>query len=255
MKISKYINKFALIVALFFCFGCNSDSGWDCIKTAGKIVQQEINVNDFDKITVWDRTKLIIQQGTEQKVVIETGENLLRKVTVSVEDGRLGIHNNNRCNLVRDYEITKVYVTTPNITEIRSSTGYGIESRGILKFPVLTLFSEDQGSAGTNHTSGDFVLDLDVENLHIVANGRSKFYLKGNTNQTSFGLYAGDCRIYAEDLIIQDLTIFHRSTGPMVVNPQNSIRGKIISLGNVISKNRPPNVEVEELYKGRLVFE
>jgi len=41
----------------------------------------------------------------------------------------------------------------------------------------------------------------------------------------------------------------------MVVNPQNSIRGKIVSFGDVISKNRPPVVEVEELYKGRLRFE
>lgn len=243
------------MLAAIFCLGCNSDTGWDCIKTAGKIIQQEVILTDFDKITVWDQTKLIIQQGDEQKVIIETGENLMRKVTVSVEAGRLEIHNNNRCNLVRDYEITTVYITSPNITEIRSSTGYGIESRGTLTFSSLSLLSEDQESHATYHTSGDFVLELDVENLHIVANGRSKFYLKGKTNQASFGLYAGDGRIYAEDLVIQDLTVFHRSTGPMVVNPQQSIRGKILSLGNIISKNRPPVVEVEELYKGRLVFE
>ena len=71
----------------------------------------------------------------------------------------------------------------------------------------------------------------------------------------SFGLYAGDCRIYSEDLIIQNLSVFHRSSGPMVVNPQQSIKGKIVSLGDVISKNKPPIVEVEELYRGRLIFE
>ncbi|HBL79751.1 MAG TPA: DUF2807 domain-containing protein, partial [Aequorivita sp.] len=34
-----------------------------------------------------------------------------------------------------------------------------------------------------------------------------------------------------------------------------AIRGKIVSLGNVISKNRPAIVEVEELYRGKLIFE
>lgn len=250
------MKRFIFLLLVIFSFsGCDSDKGWDCIKSAGKTIQREIGVDEFDKITIWDRTKLFIQQGDEQKVIVETGENLMRKVTVSVNDGRLEIHNNNRCNLVRDYELTKIYVTTPNISEIRSSTGYGIESIGTLHFSSLRLLSEDQESNVVYHTSGDFVLDLDVENLQIIANGRSKFYLTGKANQASFGLYAGDCRIYAEGLLVQNLNVFHRSTGPMVVNPQNSIRGKIISLGDVISKNRPPIIEVEELYKGRLRFE
>src|SRR5699024_2707590 len=161
------MKRFIFLLLVIFSFsGCDSDKGWDCLKSAGKMIQREIRVDEFDKITVWDRTKLIIQQGDEQKVIVETGENLMRKVTVSVNDGRLEIHNNNRCNLVRDYELTKVYVTTPNISEIRSSTGYGIESRGTLAFPSLKLLSEDQADDVKYHTSGDFVLDLNIENLH-----------------------------------------------------------------------------------------
>ena len=41
----------------------------------------------------------------------------------------------------------------------------------------------------------------------------------------------------------------------MVVNPIESIRGEIVSVGDVIAKNRPPVVEVEELFMGRLIFE
>ena len=212
-------------------------------------------VSPFTKILVWDRTKLIIQMGAEQKVMVETGENLMENVEVSVTDGRLEIHDNNSCNLVRDYGITKIYVTSPNITEIRSSTGYLIESIGTLHYPELSLLSEDYNSEGQYHTDGDFRLDLDVENLNVVANGLSKFYLSGKSTNANFGLFSSDCRIYSEDLIVQNLDLYHRSTGPMVVNPQQSIKGKIVSLGNVISKNRPPVVEVKELYRGRLIFE
>ena len=245
------------IIGLLFVFmwlGCDSDKGWDCIKTAGPLVQQEIPVSAFDKITVWDRAKLVIKEGEEQKVVVETGKNLMSKVKVSVTDGRLEIHNNNNCNLVRDYGMTTIYVTAPNIIEIRSSTGMGIESIGILSYPSLSLISEDYQGDAKYHTSGDFTMELDVEELSIVANGRSKFYLNGNATKTFIGLYSSDCRVYAENLIIQNLNLYHRSTGPMVVNPQESIRGEIVGWGDVIAKNRPPIVEVEELYKGRLIF-
>lgn len=248
------IGAFVVLGILIFP-GCDSDRGWDCIKTTGKIIEQEIIVPEFDKITVWDRVKLYVQQGEESRVVIKTGENLMQKIDVFVKNGRLEIHNNNRCNLFREYETTKVYITSPNITEIRSSTGRGVESIGELSFSSLSLISEDQQGDAKYHTSGDFRMSLNVNNLNIVANGRSRFFLNGKTNQAVFGLYAGDCRIYSEDLIIQDLSFFHRSTGPMVVNPKKSIKGKIVSLGNVISKNRPPIVEVEELYKGKLIFD
>ena len=244
---------FILLIALFA--GCDSEKAWDCFKSEGTIVQREIVVPAFSKILVWDRTKLFVQQGEEQKVVIESGENLIGNVKVSVVDGKLEIHNDTSCNLARDYGTIKVYVTSPNITEIRSSTGYLIESIGTLNYPELALLSEDHKSGGEYHTDGDFRLDLDVENLTVTANGMSKFYLSGKTSTANFGLFAGDCRIYSEELIVQHLELFHRSSGPMVVNPQQSIKGKIVSVGDVISKNRPPVVEVEELYRGRLVFD
>ena len=247
-------NLFYFFLLLIFA-GCNSDNAWDCVQSSGNIVQQEVTVGPFTQIIVWERVKLFVKQGAEQKVIIESGEHLMDDVEVFVKNGKLEIHNDNSCNLVRDYGLTKVYVTAPNISEIRSSTGLTVESIGTLRFPNLNLVSEDQLNEDQYHIDGDFHLDLDVENLKIVANGLSKFYLKGSATFATFGLYAGDCRIYAEDLLVQELTLYHRSTGPMIVNPQQSIRGKIVSLGDVISKTRPPIVEVEELYRGKLIFE
>ncbi|AFL81322.1 Protein of unknown function (DUF2807) [Aequorivita sublithincola DSM 14238] len=243
------------IAVLFLLQSCDSDKGWDCTQKAGTIVETEFTVQPFTKILVWERTKLFVKQGDVQKVVVETGENLMTDIEVTVTDGRLEIHNYNGCNLVRDYGITKVYVTSPNITEIRSSTGLLVESIGTLKYPLLTLLSEDQEFEDQYHIDGDFKLDLEVGHLNVVASGLSKFYLSGSSVSADFGLYSGDCRIYAQDLIVQNLHIYQRSTGDMVVNPQQYIKGKIVSLGNVISKNKPPVVEVEELYRGRLIFE
>lgn len=249
------MKKFFLLFGLIAIMGCSSENSWDCIQTAGTIVQREVEVPPFSRLLIWERTKVFISQGPEQKVVVETGENLLNDISLDVNDGLLQIRNKNACNLVRDYQLTKVYITAPDISEIRSSTGYAIESIGTLRYLNLTLLSEDQAEDDLYHTDGDFKLTLDVENLHVVANGLSKFYLEGTATNANFGLFAGNCRIYAEDLIVENLSLYHRSTGPMVVNPQQCIKGKIVSIGDVISKNRPPEIAVEELYRGRLIFE
>jgi len=249
------MKKLIYIVALISLFGCDSDKGLNCFQAAGNIIQEEFEVEPFTRIIVWERTQLIIKQGTEQKVVVETGENLLNDIEVKVKDGQLTIKNNNGCNLVRDYGDTKVYVTAPNITEIRNSSGLSVESRGVLRYPELLLLSEDQENEDEYHTDGDFILNLEVEALEIIVNGLSNFHLTGTAQYAHFSLYAGDARIEAENFIVQNLRIFNRSTQDMVVNPQQSIKGEIRSLGNVISKNRPPVVEVQEFYRGRLIFE
>jgi len=249
------MKKILFLITLITFLGCDSDKGLNCFQAAGDTIEEEFTVDAFSKITVWERTQLIIKQGETQKVVVETGENLLNDIEVQVKDGILNIRNNNGCNVVRDYGLTKVYVTTPNIESIRNSSGLPVESIGTLSFPALALISEDLEEEDAFHKDGDFKLDLQVENLQIVANGLSNFFLSGTADTANFEIFAGDGRIEAENLLIGELTIFHRGTQDMIVNPQEAIRGKIVSLGNVIAKNRPPIVEVEELYRGRLIFE
>ncbi|MGJ8667325.1 MAG: head GIN domain-containing protein [Patiriisocius sp.] len=250
------MKKLLLIVSILCLASCTSpQDSLNCFQTAGTIIETEMSVAPFTKIIVWERAQLFISQGETQKVVIETGENLLDDVELQVIDGELNIYNNNSCNLVRDYGITKVYVTSPNITQIRSSTGLTTESIGVLRFPELLLLSEDQNNEDEFHTDGDFRLDLEIQNLRIVANGLSRFYLKGTAETADFGLFSSDCGIESRELIVQNLNIFHRSTDVMVVNPQQSITGRIVSVGNCISVNRPPIVNVETPYRGELIFE
>ena len=55
--------------------------------------------------------------------------------------------------------------------------------------------------------------------------------------------------------MVKELSLYHRSSNKMIVNPIESIQGEILNIGNVIAKNRPPIVEVEELFMGKLIFE
>ncbi|MEM7086818.1 MAG: head GIN domain-containing protein [Bacteroidota bacterium] len=251
----KRLKSFSYLLVLVLFWSCNTEDGLNCFQTAGNIVQQEFEVKTFEKILVRNRVQLIISQGPVQKVVVETGENLMNDIVVSSLNNTLSVKNDNGCNLVRDYGITKVFVTSPNITQIRNSSGLTIESDGVLSFPELLLLSEDEANQDQFHIDGDFRLDLNVGSLEIVGTGISNFFLTGSATEAKFEIFNGDGRIEAQDLLVTDLTVFHRGTQKMIVHPLNSIVGEIRGLGDIIAVNEPPIVDVEEFFTGTLIFE
>lgn len=234
---------------------CNGDNVPDCFQNAGDLVRKTVDVPEFSKITVFENLQMVLMDGAEQKVEIETGEYLFNDVSAVVEDGRLIVRNENSCNYVRDYGLTTIYVTSPNISEIRSSTGLPISSDGILNYPNLSLIAESFNNPETETTDGSFDLEVNASNVSIVVNGIAYFKLRGNTNNFNVTVAAGDSRIEAENLVSQNVDLNHRGSNDVYVNPQQRIRGVIRGTGDVISINRPPEIEVEELYNGRLIFQ
>lgn len=243
------------LLLILFVTSCDSEDGLNCTQAAGDFIEQEFQVEPFDKILVFERLKLTVKDGPIQKVVVKTGENLLNDVDVTVNDGRLEVVNNNGCNLVRDYGITEVVVTSPNITEIRSSTGEDVRSEGVLSWNNLTLLSNDGPEEDFYHSTGDFRLQLAVQNLTINTNKLSNFYFSGSVENADFNWDEGDGRLIANDLIIQNAQIFHRGTASWNMDVRQNISGIINGYGDVILKSRPTTVNVQETWQGRLIIE
>ena len=244
----------SLLCFLFLFVSCNSENAPDCLQNAGDLTRIEVEVADFSGITVFERLNLVLQQGDAQKVEIESGEFLLDEISAKVEGERLVLRNENGCNLFRDYGLSTVYITSPNINEIRSSTGLTVSSQGILNNPNLRLFSESFFEPETETTSGSFDLEVDNESVNIVANGIAYFRLRGTTQNLTINIPAGDSRIEAENLVAESITINHRGTNDILLNPQQRISGVIRGYGNVICVNRPIEIDVQETFEGRLIF-
>ncbi len=243
-----FLSCFVLMVA------CNSESAPDCFQNEGKIVRDVVSLPAFTKITVFENVSLVLQQGDEQRVEVETGEFLRGEVTTVVDGDRLLLRDTNDCNFFRDYGITKVYVTAPNITEIRSSTGWPITGVGVLAFRDLSLLSESFINAESETTDGSFDLEVSTENLDVVVNGIAYFKLKGTVQNLNLNIAAGDSRIDAELLAAENVDLNHRGSNDMFINPRQALTGVIRGTGDVISANRPETVDVEILYKGQLIF-
>lgn len=234
-------------------FSCDSEDANNCIQTAGNIIQSEVEVADFERILVNRDIELIITEAPEYKVTIETGENLINDVKAEVMGNRLVLTDNNTCNYVRDYGITKVYVEAPNITEIRNSSQYEVSSNSVIRYPTLNLISEDFNE-NIEFTVGDYNLTIDNQNLGITSNGLASFYMDGSTENLNVNFFAGDGRFEGEDLVAQAVTIYHRGSNDMIVNPIESLSVELRGTGNVIATNEPPIVQLEQFYIGQLIF-
>ncbi|MEM6514784.1 MAG: head GIN domain-containing protein [Bacteroidota bacterium] len=245
---------YILILPIIFA-SCNGENVPNCIQNSGDIIEKEFIVEPFDKITVFERIELIVRDEPTQKVVVQTGEFLLNDIDVHVIDGRLELFNNNACNLFRDYGITKIFVSAPNLTEIRSSTGITTRSEGVLSYESLALISEDSGGEDEFHTDGDFNVQIDCENFRVTVNNLSPVYITGQAENVQLGYFSGDARFEGRDFIAQNVNIFQRSSNDMIINAEQSLTGEIRGTGDVILVSNPPVIEVEQFYTGRLIIE
>ncbi|MBJ2173750.1 DUF2807 domain-containing protein [Aureibaculum sp. A20] len=238
------------IVIFLLTTGC-SDNTSDCLSSSGTEVTKLVNLSSFSKIIVHEGIRLEIKQGLENTLQIKYGKNLIDNISTTINDGVLSIENST-CNLFRDTSPAQLTLTAIDINEIRNASQFTISSTETLKFNSLTLFSEDYYLPTEN--VGDFDLIIDNNNLNIISNNVSNFTVKGKTNNLFVGFYAGEGTFNGDSLIAQNVDVFHRGINSMIVNPIQKLSGEIRGVGNLISVNRPPLVDIEAYYTGKLVF-
>lgn len=241
-----YIFAFSL---LFIITSCGISE--DCFKGKGNPITQTFPLENFTKIKIHDGVGLVIKEGLNYEVKITTTDNILPNLEVKLENDMLVVKDNSTCNIARDYGLTTVYVTTPNLTEIHCKTDQDIKSDGVLSYPNIALYSIDvSDGAGT----GDFYLNLVSDNIYIESNNVSNFYLNGTSESMYVFFSWGNGRIQAENLAVNSIIFYHRGSNDMILHPINILTGSIFATGNVILKNNPNQTPtVLELYKGKLI--
>jgi hypothetical protein len=242
------MKKYILLVFVLVLSSCGISE--DCIKNAGNAVTQEYEIADFDKIRVHAGISLVVKEGPDFKVSIQSHSNVIGNIEVGKQGDFLVVKDNSTCNWTRDFKAATVYVTAPNISEIHSKTEQDIYSDGTLTFPILRLFAINDDEAGT----GDFYFNVNNSQTVIESNHVSNYNISGNTTELLCNFYFGTGKFNGENFICQNIKIFQRGSNDMVLKPIQSISGKILNTGNVILKNNPPIINVEQVFSGHLIL-
>ncbi|GGE37859.1 DUF2807 domain-containing protein [Psychroflexus planctonicus] len=245
-------NGIYLLLAVLF-WACSPEAIGDCFTDKGEKEIQFFDVDTFEKISIRRNIALHITHAETQKVAIEADENILNGIDLKLVDGILDVEAQDLCPSGSKNPPYIVHLETPNLTEIRNASQYKVISTNQLNFDTLRLISENYNDSSAL-TVGDFELDLNLNQLHIIHAGISDFQLKGNTTRMNIGFYSGSGRIFAENLAAEEISIYHRGFADVHVYPVEKISGELRSTGNLILYNQPPIQNLETFFTGEILF-
>ncbi len=170
---------FFLLTFSIITIGCNSS--FHTVEGNGNSTTKSFNVSEFTKIDASSAFEIDVQVGESQSVKIETDENLMKYVEVSVKNNTLFLELENSTNLDGDM---KAVISVESLKSIDLSGACKINvddidsddftvdvsgaCKGVFSGNVKNLNLELSGASKLN------TVELKAENLNIDLSGASK---------------------------------------------------------------------------------
>ena len=202
--------KIGLMVASIIMVACvlvacslnpvaQSDTTTPIIRAEGPIVSERFEVEDFTTISISNFADIVFRYADEHAIVVETSENLLEYLNISVQDGTLEIEQR--------YGTAIEWGTTGHLPEI---TIYAPHIEGIILDGSATVIGWDIIVAESFFIEANgfsnIDIELEVEQLHINMSGSNNVELSGSAN-IAYMMLDGFCHIFAFNLLIQNAQI------------------------------------------------
>lgn len=234
-----------LLLSLFILLGCEQ-ADVNCLTSNGKTIRQERILGEFDSIDVRDYVNLVITQDTVDRVVVESGQNIISGIATEVVDRQLKISNNNKCNWLRSYDVpVNVYVSVKNLMKIYYLSSGNITTTNTLRSYSLTI--EAWGGCGK------IDLDMDVyEGYYILQIGTVDFNLHGHCAITT--IYSGDYGpFHCEDLKAGYVFVTNAGSNDCYVNASQYLEANISSIGNIYYTGSPDSTDISINGSGKVI--
>lgn len=243
--------RLTVLLVLFFGLFWQCSSLEECLQSSGKTEVKTMQMPAFQHIEVGERVSVTIEKATQHEIVITTGSNLMPNVEAKVEEGVLKLSDHNTCNWTRSFGTTQILVRTPTLENIFVHTEQTISSQGVLEFPVIRLVAM---TTNGKVSVGEVDLTVQCNQLVIDSNGDTFFTVRGNANQGIINFYHGLGYFYGENLVMQQLQVFHRGGHDMRIRVTDQVTGKLLSTGNLVLLQVPQTVDVEQLFTGKVIY-
>lgn len=227
MRLMTYI----LLSMSFFC-SCEKLKEGKCLKSAGEIVEQNREVDNFCNIHIEGDVDLEIEWSSELEVMVEAGRNLQDAIDVYETSNTLIIENHLTCNWLRDLDTPlKVKIKTPCLREIINEGQGEIYSTNTINSTYFKIYSIS--------TAGDvrLALDCDTTFIHMEASN-SNVYLDGFSSD-HYVYFSGTGNLYSKDLITTNSYVNNFSIGRFEVHATDYLRAEIFSRGDIYYTGNP----------------
>ncbi len=160
----------AVLMALFLS-SCAFDMSWGEGKRGNGVVEEEQReiTEDFTVITAAEGLDVYVTQDRDFEILVEADENIIDLIGTDIKNGRLKIHAIE--NIGRATK--KVYVTLPEITSLRTSSGADLITREVISADKISL----DASSGS-----DLRVQLSADEVNADTSSGATIRISGEAN-------------------------------------------------------------------------
>jgi len=227
------LNRLSYILIFTVLFtSCEKDKFCNCLKGSGSVITEERNIEAFNIIEMNNNVDLIFTPDSIFKLKVTCGKNIIDGISTTVENGRLVIKNNNKCNWLRDLKSRfTVEVSGNGLNELTTYGSGNVNFTDTLYTPFIRIASWD----GTGDL--DFLINADRTEISI-ATGPVNIILHGNS--INLGAYSGgNGFLFAEDFVSDFSWTTNQGTGDFYLNVSKELKAEIRYTGDIYYSGDP----------------
>jgi hypothetical protein len=217
--------KFMLAVIMLSALSCN-------LYAQENIIKQSRDLPSFNSIEVGGAFTVILSQGGEQSVVVETDEENIDKVITEVNGNVLEIHSRN----IRNSSKLTIYVNCININRIEASGASKVIGEKTIDATQLSI--EASGAA-------DIKLVLNASDLQTDISGAATVKLEGKATNHSSEV-SGAANLRTADLETSKTNIEVSGAANAKVNAKDELIAEVTGAGNLSSVGEPTVKKIDK---------
>jgi hypothetical protein len=207
-------------------------------KGNGNVTTQERQLATFDAIKVGCAINLIISQGDQQSVKVETDENLQNRIVTKVTNGTLNLS----CDNVNNATKMNIYVTATKLTKLDASGAAKVTGQTTLKSDIFGLYTSGAAKTNLNIETGIFnnetsgaansEVTLIAKTANTEISGAGNMVLKGTAEKHKTEV-SGAGNLKAMEFITDNTDAEVSGAGNAKVMARKSLKADLSGAGNL----------------------
>ena len=203
------------------------------IRGNGEVTKQSHSVDNFDGIKVDGATTVVLTQGDDFKVIVETDSNIQQYVLAKVKNGILDFSFST--NKIKKYKILKFYVTAPKISLIKVSGASDVNSSNELTGDKLKIIVS--GASNIN-------LNVNYSSITTKTSGASDVTLIGSTI-SSVVESSGASDFHGKNLLTTSSVIKASGASRCFVNATSNLSYEVSGASDVRYVSKPETIIIK----------
>ncbi len=228
MKNTLYLLFTLLLIAVIAIasLSCSETTQVNCKEGSAEIILKSQQADNFHSVDLTGSGHILLSQGVQYHVLLETDDNLINNVVFSVISNTLSIGTN------KDICPTKlnVSITAPDFKSLAISGSGNITNETALQLQDLELLISGSGNINLD--------SLGVENLKTTISGSGNIEPDGSGNSANI-LISGSGNFTGFNLPVKIATATIDGSGNIEVNASDTLTVTIAGSGNVLYRGNP----------------